>query len=254
MQENGHKTLCEFIEGAPLDHHTLSEGKPNKRILSDRFRWIEAGPALVTARMNSSVNWLSVTICDQNRKSDLRRRFLTNLPITAENFVEIAACAQVLWKSENETFNVLKSNGYNLTHNFGRCNKCLARMFATMNVLAFAFHTACDWLETLWQQARQALGTRKNFFQFQDSLLICSYFVFASWKHLIETLITQAKQSHPHRTAGIHTQASPSIDRSRQDNRDLLRLPFQVLGFPAPDCGCQKTAISSTRCLPTIVQ
>jgi hypothetical protein len=28
--------------------------------------------------------------------------------------------------------------------------------------------------------------------------------------------------------------------------------PFQVLGFPAPDCGCQKTAGSSTRRLHTL--
>jgi hypothetical protein len=102
--------------------------------------------------------------------------------------VEIAACARARWKIENETFNVLKNNGYNLTHNFGHGKKYLARIFATMNLLAFAFHTACDCLETLWQQARQALGTRKGFFQ--DFHAICSYVVFASWKHLMETLIT----------------------------------------------------------------
>jgi hypothetical protein len=28
--------------------------------------------------------------------------------------------------------------------------------------------------------------------------------------------------------------------------------PFRVLGFPAPDCGCQKTSGSSTRPLRTL--
>ena len=51
------------------------------------------------------------------------------------------------WKIENESFNVLKNSGYNLARNFGHGNKCLARIFAAMNLPAFAFHTACDCLE-----------------------------------------------------------------------------------------------------------
>ena len=89
---------------------------------------------------------------------------MTSLPVTADNVVEIAACARARWKIENESFNVLKNNGYNLAHNFGHGKKYLARTFAAMNLLAFAFHTACDCLETLWQQAREAVGTRKHFF------------------------------------------------------------------------------------------
>lgn len=63
--------------------------------------------------------------------------------------VEIAAFLRVRWKIENESLNVLKNNGYNLAHNFGHGKKNLVRIFAAMNLLAFAFHTACDCLETL---------------------------------------------------------------------------------------------------------
>jgi hypothetical protein len=186
-KKDGHKTLYEFIEGAALDQHTVSERKPGKRTLAYHYRWIEAVP-LRDGKDALSVNWLSVTISDEKGKVTYDGAFVTSLPITAENVVEIAACARARWKIENETFNVLKNNGYNLAHNFGHGKKYLARMFATMNLLAFAFHTACDCLETLWQQARQALGTRKGFFQ--DFHAICSYVVFACWKHLMETLIT----------------------------------------------------------------
>jgi hypothetical protein len=37
-------------------------------------------------------------------------------------------------------------------------------MFATMNLLAFAFHTVCDSLEQLWIQGRTAKGSRLRFF------------------------------------------------------------------------------------------
>jgi hypothetical protein len=33
---------------------------------------------------------------------------VTSLPVTAENVVEIAACARARWKIEDESFNVLK--------------------------------------------------------------------------------------------------------------------------------------------------
>lgn len=47
---------------------------------------------------------------------------------------------QVRWKIENETFNVLKNNNYNLEHNFGNDKQHLAMTFAATNLLAFAFH------------------------------------------------------------------------------------------------------------------
>jgi hypothetical protein len=90
-------------------------------------------------------------------------------------FADNVACARARWKIENEGFNVLKNNAYNLAHNFGHGKKYLARMFAAMNLLAFAFHTACDCVETLWQQAREAIGTRSRFFQ--DLRSISAYVV-----------------------------------------------------------------------------
>jgi hypothetical protein len=110
---------------------------------------------------------------------------VTSLPLTADNVVEVAACARARWKIENESFNLLKNNGYNLAHNFGHGKKYLARIFATMNRLAFAFHTACDCLETLWQQARNAVGTRKRFVQ--DLHTITAYVLFPSWHTFINT-------------------------------------------------------------------
>jgi len=49
-----------------------------------------------------------------------------------------------------------------------------------MNLLAFAFHTACDCIEILWQQAREAVGTRVRFFQ--DLYTITAYVLFPHGK------------------------------------------------------------------------
>ncbi len=184
-KKDGHKTLYEFLDGAPLDQRTVTERKPGKRSLTYRYRWIEAVP-LRDGKDALHVNWLSVTITDEKGKTTYDGAFVTSLPITAENVVEIAACARARWKIENESFNVLKNNGYNLAHNFGHGKKYLARMFAAINLLAFAFHTACDCLETLWQQARQVVGTRKHFFQ--DLHVATAYVLFPSWHSFMKTV------------------------------------------------------------------
>jgi hypothetical protein len=43
---------------------------------------------------------------------------------------------------ENETFNVLKTNGYHLEHNSGHGKETLASVLVTLNLLAFALHAA----------------------------------------------------------------------------------------------------------------
>jgi hypothetical protein len=51
---------------------------------------------------------------------------VTDLAITSDTVAELAACGRARGKIENETFNALKTNGYNLEHNFGHGKKTLA--------------------------------------------------------------------------------------------------------------------------------
>jgi hypothetical protein len=184
-KKDGHKTLYEYVEGAFLDERSVIERRPGRRSLTYRYRWIEGVP-LRDGKDALAVNWLAVTITDEKGKATYDGAFVTSLPVTAENVGELAACARARWKIENESFNVLKNNGYNLAHNFGHGKKYLARTFAAMNLLAFAFHTACDCLEILWQQAREAVGARVRFFQ--NLRTICAYVLFPSWQSLINTV------------------------------------------------------------------
>ena len=60
-------------------------------------------------------------------------------------------------------------------------------MFAAMNLLTFAIHTACDCLEQLWINARAAKRARTRFFE--HIRIITAYLVFPNWKTLMQTLI-----------------------------------------------------------------
>ena len=184
-KQDNHKTLYEFLQGAALEQRTETERKPGRRSLTYRYRWLNDVP-LRDGKDALPVNWLGIRISDAAGKTTYDGAFVTSLPLTPDNVAESAACARARWKIENESFNVLKNNGYNLEHNFGHGKKYLAAIFATMNLLAFAFHTACDCVETLWQQARTAIGARTRFFQHLRT--ISAYVLFPSWFALIQTL------------------------------------------------------------------
>src|SRR3954452_4155191 len=102
----------------------------------------------------------------------------------------LAACGRARWKIENETFNVLKTNGYNLEHNFGHGKKTLASVLVTLNLLAFAFHTAAYLGVIAWRAAVIARGPTYRFFEHLRT--ITAYVVFPDWPSLLRPIAAAA--------------------------------------------------------------
>jgi hypothetical protein len=184
---DSHKTLYEFLQGATLEQYSETIRQPGRKHLTYHYRWMQAVP-LRDGKDALLVNWIGVTITDAKGKTTYDGAFVTSLPVDADHVVQLVACARARWKIENESFNVLKNNGYHLEHNFGHGKKHLAQMFAAMNLLAFAFHTLCDCLEQLWIQARTAKGSRLRFFQ--DVRTLTAYILFPSWSSFMNTITT----------------------------------------------------------------
>ena len=133
-----------------------------------------------------TVNWLEIAIADAAGEVTYRNSFVTDLPVNADNVVEIAAAGRARWKIENGSFNVLKTKGYNLEHNFGHGKQHLATVLAILNLLAFACHTVCELADRAWRAATRELVTRQGFFQ--SLRTITTYLVFPSWDDLLGTL------------------------------------------------------------------
>lgn len=112
--------------------------------------------------------------------------FVTDLPVDRDTVAELAACGRARWKIENESFNTLKNQGYNLEHNFGHGRQNLSAVLTTLNLLAFACHTVCDLAVPLWRAAADKIGTRKRFFEHLRSITV--FLVFPSWRDILETL------------------------------------------------------------------
>jgi hypothetical protein len=181
---SSHKLVEEYLAGVetPSLERTVKHGK--KRF-THRHRWLTGVP-LRDGKDALIVNWFDIEIIDETGKVTYRNSFVTDLPVGPETVVEMAACGRARWKIENETFNVLKNNGYNLEHNFGHGKQNLASTLVALNLLAFAFHTVCDIADPLWKKAREKLGPRYNFFQKLSS--ITAYLIFADWEDLLLTL------------------------------------------------------------------
>ncbi|HUB11864.1 MAG TPA: ISNCY family transposase [Acetobacteraceae bacterium] len=181
---SSHQTVTEYLHGAKLEEHrqTIRKGRQHTTIV---YRWLSGVPLRASADA-ITVNWFSIEIRNAAGKRTYYNSFVTDLAVTADNVAELAASGRARWKIENETFNVLKTNGYNLEHNFGHGKATLASVFLTLNLLAFAFHTA-GWLAALaWRAAVAACGATYRFFE--NLRTITAYIVFQDWPHLLQAI------------------------------------------------------------------
>jgi hypothetical protein len=181
---DSHPTLQEYLTGIALPEHVERHKHGRERFVY-RYRWLADVP-LRDGTDALPVNWLAIEISNPAGKLAYRNSFVTDLPVDAANVAELAACGRARWKIESETFNVLKTKGYHLEHNFGHGRDNLAAVLATLNLLAFACHTVCDLAEAAWQQAMATLGRRTRFFETLRSLTV--YLIFPSWPDLLATL------------------------------------------------------------------
>jgi hypothetical protein len=185
-KDSSHKTLQEFRKGLTPSIHMEIRGRSGQK-REYHYSWLCNLPVRDGSDA-MSVNWIDVNIVNPKGKTTYHASFITNILPDKENISELIACARARWKIENETFNVLKNNGYHLEHNFGHGRHTLSALLVTLNLLAFTMHNACDAVESLWQRAREACGARNR--MFIHLWTITRYHVFQMWSSLMGTLMT----------------------------------------------------------------
>lgn len=185
---SSHQTIAEYLHGAELKEHRQTICKRGKRTTTI-YRWLDGVPLRATGDA-IPVNWFSIEILNAKSKRTYFNSFVTDLAITPGTVAELAACGRARWKIENETFNILKTNGYNLEHNFGHGKETLASLLITFNLLAFAFHTAAYLAVLEWRAAVIARGPTYRFFEHLRTVTV--YVVFRDWQHLLQSIAAAA--------------------------------------------------------------
>ncbi len=98
------------------------------------------------------VNVLEYTQIDKNEKITTFS-WVTDIEITDANVFRLMRAARARWKVENETFNTLKNQDYNLGHNYGLGKKNLSGVFTILMMLAFLIDQAQQLGCWLFQEA-----------------------------------------------------------------------------------------------------
>ena len=172
-----------FILGAkPGDHPLLFEnlGKANKKGTSITFAQLDRkNPDIMHSynilndtQLNQANPDLKVNFMlyeEHNTKTGKIQRFswVTDLPITEENAYILMRGGRSRWKIENETFNTLKNQGYNLEHNYGLGKEHLSENFVMLMMLAFLVDQAQQLCSPLFQAALERAGSRKSLWEQQ---------------------------------------------------------------------------------------
>lgn len=115
--------------------------------------------------------------------------WVTDILLTEETVESIAKGGRCRWKIENETFNTLKNQGYELEHNYGHGKQHLATNLAYLTFLAFLVDQIQQLCCPMFQQAlsERAKGTRTYLWK-----LILRYFLswlIESWDDLFRAVI-----------------------------------------------------------------
>ena len=99
------------------------------------FKFVNQVP-LNKSNPNLLVNVLEYSQIDKNEKITTFS-WVTDIEITKENVYSLMRAGRARWKIENETFNTLKNQDYNLGHNYGLGKKNLSGVIIILMMLAF---------------------------------------------------------------------------------------------------------------------
>ena len=196
-----------FILGAkPGDHQFLfdqvdlavSRGEgtefrrsdPDDPTVEHCFRFINKVP-LNKSNQDLLVNFIEYWQIDKDGKIK-SFSWVTDLTITDDNVYEIMRAGRARWKIENETFNTLKNQGYNLGHNYGLGKKNLSSVFTILMMLAFLLDQIQQMSCWLFQQARAEVRSKGQLWE-----LVRGY--FNSYRvDSMETIYRAIAHGHEH--------------------------------------------------------
>jgi hypothetical protein len=159
VKPKGHKFLFQHVNTA------AAAGKVNEFTIVDKnnsdikhhFRIMNNAP-LNESNQDVRVNFIDYK--EENIATGKVKCFswVTDFEITSKNAMKIMRAGRARWKIENETFNTLKNQGYNLGHNYGLGEKNLSVVFVLLMMLAFLVdqiqQLCCPLFNALWKDGK----------------------------------------------------------------------------------------------------
>ncbi len=160
--------------------------------VTHRFKYLNEAP-LNKSNQEIKVNFLEYWEITKEKTQHFS--WVTDFTITKKNAYTLMRGGRARWKIENETFNTLKNQGYNFTHNYGLGKKHLSDVFVKLMMLAFLVdqtqQLCCSLFRSVWKKlkSKRALWERMRAL-FKD-------FYFESMEMLYRSLLYGFKIQSP---------------------------------------------------------
>ena len=187
---SSHDTLYQYLheqgKSSPVMQTLTIERRKGKRRTIDTYRFASQLP-IRDGDDALMVNWCELITTEPDDQVIYHNSFISNHAINADNVADIVLAGRTRWKVENENNNILKTKGYHLSHNYGHGKQHLSTLLASLNLLAFLFHTIHDMMDIKYQLIRAKLPSRKTFFQHIQALTC--YHCFDSFDALLEFMM-----------------------------------------------------------------
>ena len=158
--------------------------------ITHTYRFVN-GVSLNKSNPNLLVNVLEYWQLNSKGK-EIRFSWVTDLPLAEKNVYQIMRAGRARWRIENEVFNTLKNQGYNLGHNFGLGEKHLSAVFNHLMMLAFLVDQIQQLCCPLFQAALKRCRMKKS----RLWELIRSYFaltVIPSMEVILQSIVDKVR-------------------------------------------------------------
>jgi len=194
VKPGDHKCLFDFVENAVQCGRTIEFAIEDSDTIH-HFRILNKVP-LNYSNQELKVNFIEYW--EYSIKKDevtYHNTWVSDFTLTKKNAYTIMRGGRARWKIENETFNTLKNQGYNLGHNYGLGEKHLAVVFTMLMMLAFLVDQTQQLCCALFQSVWKKLGSKKALWESIRSYF--KSFLFESMAMLYKALLYGIKLQAP---------------------------------------------------------
>lgn len=167
VKEGDHKFLFAYIDRAVKNGEAteFSMKDPQNQDITHSFRIVNNAP-LNKSNQDTLVNFLEYWETNTATGEEQHFSWITDFTITKENAFQLMRGGRARWKIENETFNTLKNQGYNFSHNYGLGKNNLSTVFVMLMMLAFlvdqALQLCCKLFNAIWKKLESKRALWEN--------------------------------------------------------------------------------------------
>jgi hypothetical protein len=179
--------MDEALEAGEVTEFSMSRDSDSN--VTDIYRFVN-GIALNKSHPEILVNMLEYWQVDGDGK-ELRFTWVTDIPLHCDNVYKIMRAGRARWRIENETFNTLKNQGYNLGHNYGLGKKHLSAVFVHLMMLAFLADQIQQLCCPLFNAAWQECGSKRYLWEsIRSTFKTC---IVSSMELILRVIMTNMK-------------------------------------------------------------